>query len=165
MAQEIAYLAGGCFWGMEDLIRKQAGVLDIDVGYTGGETENAVYSKVKTGTTGHAEAVKITFDPSVTSFEKLLLFFFQIHDPTTVDRQGNDRGSQYRSAIFYVDDQQRAIAEKVKKRVQDSGAWPGTVVTEIKPFKKWWRAEDEHQDYLEKYPDGYTCHFVRPVKF
>lgn len=165
MKTETATLAGGCFWGMEDLLRAQPGVTDIDVGYTGGQTENAVYESVKTGATGHAEAVQITFDPTKTSFENILLFFFKIHDPTTENRQGNDVGSQYRSAIFYHDEKQKEIAEKIKDRVEKSGAWKKPVVTQIVPFTKWWRAEAFHQDYLQKNPGGYTCHFIRKVEF
>jgi peptide-methionine (S)-S-oxide reductase len=159
---ERAVLAGGCFWGMQDLIRNQPGVHTTRVGYTGGTLENATYAHVKTGTTGHAESIEITFDPAIMSYEKLLHWFFQIHDPTTKDRQGNDRGSQYRSAIFYESDAQREIAEKVIGEVNASGKWPGPVVTEVSPAGAFWTAEEEHQDYLEKYPNGYTCHYVRP---
>ncbi len=162
---EIATLAGGCFWGMEELIRAQPGVMEVDVGYTGGQTPDAVYEAVKTGTTGHAEAVQIKFDPAKTSYEDLLLFFFKIHDPTTTNRQGNDVGTQYRSAIFFHSDTQKQTAEKVKARVDKSGAWGPPAVTQIVPFEKWYRAEDYHQDYLQKHPDGYTCHFVRKVSF
>jgi methionine-S-sulfoxide reductase len=165
MTTEVTYLAGGCFWGMEDLIRKETGVKDVDVGYMGGDIPNATYNLVKTGTTGHAETVKITFDPSETSFENILLFYFKIHDPTTMNRQGNDIGSQYRSAIFYVNDQQKEIAEKVKARVDKSGVWGKPLATEISKAKEFWRAEEFHQDYLQKYPDGYTCHYMRDVKF
>ncbi len=165
MKTETAYLAGGCFWGMQDLIRKQPGVVTTEVGYTGGQTVQPVYKTVKTGSTGHAEAIKIIFDPNQTSFEKILLFFFKIHDPTTVNRQGNDIGSQYRSAIFYTDENQKQIAENVKTRVQNSQAWKLPVVTELTAFTNWWPAEDDHQDYLERYPDGYTCHFLRKVDF
>lgn len=162
---ETATLAGGCFWGMEELLRSRPGVVDIEVGYTGGKTDLATYEIVKTGTTGHAESVQIRFDPSKTSYEDILLFFFKIHDPTTVNQQGNDRGTQYRSAIFYHDERQREIAEKVKARVEKSGAWKKPVVTEIKPFQKWFTAEGYHQDYLQKNPGGYTCHLIRDLKF
>lgn len=165
MKTEIAYLAGGCFWGMEDLIRKEPGVLETEVGYTGGKAPNAIYNLVKTGVTGHAEAVKIVFDAEKTTYEKILLFFFKIHDPTTINRQGNDIGTQYRSAIFYTSDEQKKMAEKVRQRVDQSGAWKAPVVTEIKAFEAWWKAEDDHQDYLVKNPGGYTCHFVRKVDF
>ncbi|NWG92300.1 MAG: peptide-methionine (S)-S-oxide reductase MsrA [Parvularculaceae bacterium] len=162
MAEEIAILAGGCFWGMEDLIRKLPGVIETQVGYTGGALKNANYKQVKTGTTGHAEAIRIRFDPAKTSYRKLLEFFFQIHDPTTKDRQGNDTGSQYRSAIFYLDAAQKAEAEKIIAEIDASKRWPGKVVTEVVAAGDWQDAEEYHQDYLEKYPEGYTCHFVRP---
>jgi peptide methionine sulfoxide reductase msrA/msrB len=158
---ERATLAGGCFWGMEELIRKQPGVVKTIVGYTGGEVENATYRDHD----GHAEAVEIVFDPKKTSYEDLLLFFFRMHDPTTLNRQGNDVGSSYRSAIFYHDDEQRRTAEKVKGRVEKSGAWKRPVVTEIVPAKPFWIAEDYHQDYLQKNAGGYTCHYVRKVEF
>ncbi|MBB4657897.1 peptide-methionine (S)-S-oxide reductase MsrA [Parvularcula dongshanensis] len=159
---ERALLAGGCFWGMEDLIRKQPGVLRTRVGYTGGAYENPTYNDVRTGTTGHAEAVEIVYDPDVVSYEKLLRWFFQIHDPSTKDRQGNDRGSQYRSAIWYTTDEQRETAETVMRQVEESGRWPGPVVTELSPAGVFTEAEDYHQDYLQKHPNGYTCHYVRP---
>lgn len=158
-----AILAGGCFWGVEDLFRKLPGVVKTEVGYTGGRTKNATYKDVKTGSTGHAEAIRIAFDPAVTSYRNLLEFFFQIHDPTTVDRQGNDVGSQYRSAIFYLDDEQKRDAGAVIAAVNASGRWPGKVVTQVEPAGEWWTAEEYHQDYLVKYPDGYTCHFIRPA--
>jgi len=158
---ERATLAGGCFWGMEELIRAQPGVVSTVVGYTGGDVENATYENHR----GHAESVEITFDPKKTSYEDLLLFFFKMHDPTTLDRQGNDIGSSYRSAIFYHDEEQRRIAEAVKARVEKSGAWKRPVVTEIVPASTFWIAEDYHQDYLQKHPGGYTCHWVRPVEF
>lgn len=162
---EVATLAGGCFWGMEDLLRKLPGVLNTDVGYTGGETPNATYQQVKTGRTGHAEAIQIEFDPTKLSFENLLLFFFKIHDPTTDEQQGNDIGSQYRSAIFYHNEAQRETAEKVIARVDQAKVWKGKVVTEVVPFSVWNTAEDYHQDYLEKNPNGYTCHFLRNISF
>ncbi len=158
---ERAVLAGGCFWGMQDLIRKQPGVLDTRVGYTGGTTDAPTYNDVKTGRTGHAESIEITFDPGVTSYREILELFFQIHDPTTKDRQGNDIGSQYRSAIFFESDAQRAVAEDTIKDVEASGLWPGRVVTEVTPVGAFFQAEDFHQDYLEKHPNGYTCHFPR----
>jgi peptide-methionine (S)-S-oxide reductase len=153
-----AILAGGCFWGMQDLIRKLPGVVSTRVGYTGGEVENATYRNHE----GHAEAIEISFDPTQISYRDLLEFFFQIHDPTTVNRQGNDIGTSYRSAIFYTDDEQRRVAEETIADVQGSGRWPGKVVTEVTPAGAFWEAEPEHQDYLERYPNGYTCHFVRP---
>lgn len=157
-----AIFAGGCFWGVEDLFRRLPGVVGTEVGYTGGRTKNATYKDVKTGSTGHAEAIRIAFDPEKTSYRRLLEFLFQIHDPTTVDRQGNDVGSQYRSAIFYLDDGQKRDAEAVIAAVDASGRWPGKVVTRVEPAGEWWTAEEHHQDYLVKYPDGYTCHFIRP---
>lgn len=160
--RKIAILAGGCFWGMEDLIRKLPGVLETHVGYTGGALDSPDYKQVKTGKTGHAESIRIAYDPAKTSYRALLEFFFQIHDPTTKDRQGNDIGSQYRSAIFYLDTEQKAEAEKIIAEINASGRWPGKVATQIVPAGKWWDAEEYHQDYLEKYPEGYTCHFVRP---
>ncbi len=158
---ERAVLAGGCFWGMQDLIRKMDGVVSTRVGYSGGDVANATYRNHE----GHAEAVQITFDPQKTSYEKILLFFFTMHDPTTLNQQGNDRGTSYRSAIFYHDDHQRQVAEQVKKNVDASGAWKRPVVTEIVPAKEFWTAEEYHQDYLQKNPGGYTCHYVRPIKF
>ncbi|MCA8889230.1 MAG: peptide-methionine (S)-S-oxide reductase MsrA [Parvularculaceae bacterium] len=160
--RDIAILAGGCFWGMEDLFRKLPGVLDTHVGYTGGDLNSPEYKQVKTGGSGHAESIRIAFDPSKTSYRKLLEFFFQIHDPTTSDRQGNDVGTQYRSAIFYLNEAQKIEANSVIAEIDASGRWPGKVVTDVVPAGKWWDAEEYHQDYLEKYPEGYTCHFVRP---
>jgi len=154
---QVATLAGGCFWGMQDLLRKQPGVVSTEVGYTGGDVPNATYQHHE----GHAEAVRIEFDPTRTSYEKLLLFFFRMHDPTTMNRQGNDVGSSYRSAIFYHDEEQKRIALKVKAEVDASGKWHNPVVTEITPAGPWWRAEEYHQDYLVKNPGGYTCHWVR----
>jgi peptide-methionine (S)-S-oxide reductase len=153
-----AILAGGCFWGMQDLIRKQPGVISTRVGYTGGDVRNATYRNHGT----HAEAVEIVYDPSVTDYRTLLEFFFQIHDPTTKDRQGNDRGKSYRSAIFYTDDEQKRVALDTIADVEASGLWPGKVVTEVSPAGDFWEAEPEHQDYLLRYPNGYTCHYVRP---
>ena len=158
-----AYMAGGCFWGMEDLVRKLPGVITTKVGYMGGMLEQPTYAEVKTGTTGHAETLMIEFDETKTSFWALLEFFFQIHDPTTINRQGNDIGSQYRSVIFTVGDAQRTTAKEVIAAVEASGLWPGRVVTELLDAASFtfWDAEDFHQDYLEKHPGGYTCHFPR----
>jgi peptide-methionine (S)-S-oxide reductase len=153
-----AILAGGCFWGMQDLIRKQPGVISTRVGYSGGDTPNATYRNHGT----HAEAVEIVYDPAVTDYRTLLEFFFQIHDPTTKDRQGNDRGTSYRSAIFYTNDEQKRIALDTIADVEASGLWPGKVATEVSPAGDFWEAEPEHQDYLQRYPNGYTCHYVRP---
>jgi len=158
MSDERAVLAGGCFWGMQDLIRKKPGVKATRVGYTGGRVENATYRNHD----GHAEAIEILFDPAVISFRTLLEFFFQIHDPTTIDRQGNDRGSSYRSAIFTTSDEQVRVAKDTIADVEASGLWPGRVVTEVVPAGTFWEAEREHQDYLQRIPNGYTCHFVRP---
>jgi peptide-methionine (S)-S-oxide reductase len=157
-AAEKAILAGGCFWGMQDLFRKQPGVLSTRVGYAGGDVANATYRNHGT----HAEAIELTFDPEQTSYRRLLEFFFQIHDPTTRNRQGNDVGTSYRSVILYLDDEQRRVAEDTIAAVDASGLWPGKVVTEVTPAGPFWEAEPEHQDYLERYPNGYTCHFVRP---
>ena len=158
MTQERSILAGGCFWGMQDLIRKRPGVISTRVGYTGGNVANATYRNHGT----HAEAIEIVFDPDRMSFRELLEFFFQIHDPTTRDRQGNDTGTSYRSAIFTTSDEQRRVAEDTIADVNASGLWPGKVVTEVAPAGPFWEAEPEHQDYLERIPNGYTCHFVRP---
>jgi peptide-methionine (S)-S-oxide reductase len=158
VSTERAVLAGGCFWGMQDLIRRQPGVLTTRVGYTGGHVANATYRNHA----GHAEAIEIIFDPAKTSFRQILEFFFQIHDPTTVNRQGNDLGTSYRSAIFYTDDEQRRIAQDTIADVEASGLWPGKVVTEVTKVSDFWEAEPEHQDYLERIPNGYTCHFIRP---
>ena len=158
MSQERAVLAGGCFWGMQDLIRRQPGVLTTRVGYTGGHVANATYRNHA----GHAEAIEIIFDPAKTSFRQILEFFFQIHDPTTLNRQGNDLGTSYRSAIFYTNDEQRRIAEDTIADVEASGLWPGKVVTEVTNVADFREAEPEHQDYLERIPNGYTCHFIRP---
>jgi peptide-methionine (S)-S-oxide reductase len=158
MTQERAVLAGGCFWGAQDLIRRHGGVLSTRVGYTGGTNSHATYRNHP----GHAEAVEIIFDPARISYRQLLEFFFQIHDPSTLNRQGNDIGTSYRSAIFYLSDAQRHTAEDTIADVDASGLWPGKVVTEVTPAGPFWEAEPEHQDYLERYPDGYTCHFPRP---
>jgi peptide-methionine (S)-S-oxide reductase len=158
MTTEKAILAGGCFWGMQDLIRKLPGVLTTRVGYTGGDVPDATYRNHR----GHAEAIEIIFDPDTISYRDLLEFFFQVHDPTTLDRQGNDIGTSYRSAIFYLSDAQKLTAEDTIADVDASGLWPGKVVTEVSPAGPFWEAEPEHQDYLERYPNGYTCHFARP---
>lgn len=158
MSQERAVLAGGCFWGMQDLIRKLPGVIATRVGYSGGDVINATYRNHGT----HAEAIEIVFNPAVISYRQLLEFFFQIHDPTTPNRQGNDRGTSYRSGIYWVTEEQKEAALKTIKDVNASGVWPGLVVTEVKPAGDFWQAEPEHQDYLERYPDGYTCHYIRP---
>ena len=159
--QEKAVLAGGCFWGMEEILRQLLGVLQTRVGYSGGVTENPTYEKVKKGDTGHAEAIEVVFDPSKLSYEQLLGTFFRMHDPTTVNRQGNDIGSQYRSAIFYLSEDQKKTAEKVKAQVDASGKWKRPVVTEISPARPFYSAEEYHQKYLVKNPGGYTCHFLR----
>jgi len=158
MSTERAVLAGGCFWGMQDLIRKQPGVVSTRVGYSGGEVANATYRNHG----NHAEAIEIVYDPAVTSYRAMLEYFFQIHDPTTANRQGNDIGASYRSAIFYADAAQKAFAEDTIADVEASGLWPGKVVTQLAPLGDFWEAEPEHQDYLERIPHGYTCHFVRP---
>lgn len=155
---EHAILAGGCFWGMQDLIRKLPGVIDTRVGYTGGDVPNATYRNHGS----HAEAIDITFDPGKITYRELLEFFFQIHDPSTKDRQGNDRGTSYRSAIYFTDEDQKQTALDTIADVDASGLWPGKVVTEVEPAGDFWEAEPEHQDYLERYPNGYTCHFPRP---
>jgi peptide-methionine (S)-S-oxide reductase len=155
---ESAVLAGGCFWGMQDLLRKKDGVLSTRVGYTGGENEHPTYRNHP----GHAEAVEIVYDPLQITYRELLELFFQVHDPTTPNRQGNDVGASYRSAIFYRNEQQRDIANATIKDIETSGLWPGKVVTEVTPAGTFWEAEPEHQDYLIKHPNGYTCHYVRP---
>ena len=155
---ETAILAGGCFWGMQDLIRKLPGVASTRVGYSGGDVPHATYRNHGT----HAEAIEVVFDPKRLSYRELLEFFFQIHDPTTKNRQGNDMGTSYRSGIYYLSDQQQEVAEETIADVNASKLWPGPVVTEVEPAGPFWEAEPEHQDYLEKYPNGYTCHFVRP---
>jgi peptide-methionine (S)-S-oxide reductase len=158
MSEERAVLAGGCFWGMQQLLRRRAGVISTRVGYSGGDVPHATYRNHGS----HAEAIEIIFDPAKISFRQLLEFFFQIHDPTTVNRQGNDRGASYRSAIFYTTPEQERIARDTIADVDASGLWPGKVVTEVEPVGDFWEAEPEHQDYLERYPNGYTCHYVRP---
>lgn len=156
---EHAIFAGGCFWGMQDLIRKLPGVISTRVGYTGGDIKNATYRNHGT----HAEAIEVIFDPNIISYRKLLEFFFQIHDPSTLNRQGNDVGTSYRSGIYYTSDQQHILAMNMIKEIDASGIWPGQVTTEIKPVGEFWEAEPEHQDYLENYPTGYTCHYIRPT--
>ena len=158
MSNQRAVLAGGCFWGMQDLIRKRKGVVSTRVGYSGGDVPNATYRNHGT----HAEAIEVTFDPTVFSYRELLELFFQIHDPTTENRQGNDRGMSYRSAIYYEDEDQKSVALDTIADIEASGIWPGKVVTEIEPVSDFWEAEPEHQDYLERIPNGYTCHFPRP---
>lgn len=158
METQRAVLAGGCFWGMQDLIRKRPGVISTRVGYSGGDVRNATYRNHGT----HAEAIEIIFDPAKISYREILEFFFQIHDPTTLNRQGNDIGTSYRSAIFYAGDEQKRVAEDTIADVEASGLWPGKVVTEVRPASDFWEAESDHQDYLERIPNGYTCHFVRP---
>jgi peptide-methionine (S)-S-oxide reductase len=158
MQTETAILAGGCFWGMEQLLRRYPGVLSTRVGYTGGDVSNATYRDHGT----HAEALEVVFDPRKIGYRQILEFFFQIHDPTTPNRQGNDIGMSYRSAIFYLSDEQKQVAEDTVADVNASDLWPGKVVTEIAPAGPFWEAEPEHQDYLERFPNGYTCHFIRP---
>jgi peptide-methionine (S)-S-oxide reductase len=158
MATETAILAGGCFWGMQDLIRKRPGVIATRVGYSGGDVPHATYRNHGS----HAEAIEIVFDPAKLTYRRLLEFFFQVHDPTTRNRQGNDMGSSYRSAIYFTSEEQRRVAENTIADVNASGLWPGKVVTELEPAGDFWEAEPEHQDYLERYPNGYTCHYVRP---
>ena len=158
MTTETATLAGGCFWGMQDLIRKMDGVSSTRVGYTGGDVENATYKNHGT----HAEGIEVVYNPEKISYRRLLEFFFQIHDPTTENRQGNDRGMSYRSAIYYADEAQKAVALDTIADVNASGLWPDRVVTELEPLGAFWEAEPEHQDYLERIPNGYTCHFIRP---
>jgi len=162
---ESAYLAGGCFWGVEDLIRKLPGVVETNVGYAGGSVKSPLYEDVKSGSSGHAESVEVKFDPTKTSYEKILLYFFRIHDPTTLNRQGNDRGTQYRSEIFYANDQQKKVAEKVMEQVRKSGKWKTDLTTRLSSVEKFYPAEDYHQDYLEKNPGGYSCHFERKFEF
>jgi peptide-methionine (S)-S-oxide reductase len=158
MSKETAILAGGCFWGVQELFRTLPGVVATEVGYTGGDVPNATYKNHGT----HAEAIKITFDPEVLTYRKLLEFFFQIHDPTTRNRQGNDVGTSYRSAIFYMDDMQKNVANELIIEMAQSRKWPGPITTELVPVSDFWSAEEEHQDYLQKHPGGYTCHWVRP---
>ena len=158
MSNERAVLAGGCFWGMQELIRHKPGVISTRVGYTGGDVPNATYRNHGT----HAEGIEVIYDPAIITYRDILEFFFQIHDPTTLNRQGNDIGLSYRSAIYYVDDAQKAVALDTISDVEASGIWPGRVVTEVEPAGDFWEAEPEHQDYLQRIPHGYTCHFPRP---
>ncbi|WP_328452526.1 MULTISPECIES: peptide-methionine (S)-S-oxide reductase MsrA [unclassified Amycolatopsis] len=155
---ERAVLAGGCFWGMQELFRRQPGVISTRVGYSGGDVPNATYRNHGT----HAEAIEVVYDPAKTTFRDLLEFFFQVHDPTTKNRQGNDIGLSYRSGIYFENDEQKRVAEDTIADVEASGLWPGKVVTEVSPAGDFWEAEPEHQDYLQRIPNGYTCHFVRP---
>jgi methionine-S-sulfoxide reductase len=161
---QTAYLAGGCFWGMEELVRQIPGVVETEVGYTGGNTPNASYEIVKSGSSGHAESLKIVFDPNRLTYRHLLFEFFRMHNPTTRNQQGNDVGTQYRSAIFYLNEEQKLTAEEVIKTVDASGDWNAKVVTDVVPFKDFWRAEEYHQKYLIKHPHGYTCHYVRQME-
>ena len=156
--QERAILAGGCFWGMQDLVRKMEGIISTRVGYSGGDVPNATYRNHGT----HAEAIEVYFDPDALSYRELLEFFFQIHDPTTLNRQGNDRGMSYRSGIYYTSEEQLRVAQDTIADVEASGLWPDKVTTEVSSAGDFWEAEPEHQDYLERFPNGYTCHFVRP---
>ena len=160
--KEVAMLAGGCFWGVEELFRKLPGVLSTEVGYTGGKVPNPTYERISTGVTGHAESVRVEFDPKVLSYADLLRYFFRLHDPTTPNRQGNDRGTQYRSVIFFSSPEQQQIADQVIREVNASGKWNGPVLTEVVAAGLWYSAEEYHQDYLQKHPDGYTCHWLRP---
>ena len=163
---KLATLAGGCFWGMESLLQQLDGVIETQVGFTGGEgSKPARYEDVKTGETGHAETVQILFDPKKLSYEDILLKFFKMHDPTTTNRQGNDRGTQYRSAIFFHDAEQKRVAEKVKERVEKSGKWGKPVITQLVSAAEFWRADEDHQKYLVKHPQGYTCHYLRKIEF
>jgi len=161
MKTEAAILGGGCFWGVEEILRKIPSVLDTEVGYCGGSSQTATYQKVTKGNTGHVEVVRIQFDPQKISFVGLLEYFFRLHDPTTHDQQGNDIGSQYRSVIFFQSEEQRKVSDEVKKKIQESGKWRAEVVTEILPRMPFFSAEDYHQDYLQKNPDGYNCHYLR----
>lgn len=158
---QTTYLAGGCFWGMEELVRQIPGVIDTEVGYTGGEVPQATYDIVKSGRSGHAESLKIVFDPDKLTYRHLLFEFFRMHNPTTRNQQGNDIGTQYRSVIFFVNDEQKRTAEEVIRTVDASGEWQAKVVTEVVPFKEFWPAEEYHQEYLVKHPHGYTCHYRR----
>ncbi len=162
--QEIAYLAGGCFWGMEDLIRQQKGVVETEVGYMGDDKPSPTYELIKSGRTNFAETVKVVFDPTQTNYQKILNYFFKIHDPTTMNQQGNDKGTQYRSAIFYTSDAQKKLAETTIKKANDMKVWKKPIVTQVSSAGLWAKAEDYHQDYLQKNPNGYTCHFERNIQ-
>ncbi len=160
-SKEVAMLAGGCFWGVEELLRKLPGVLSTEVGYTGGERQNPSYEQITTGVTGHAESVRVEFDPKILSYADLLRYFFRLHDPTTLNRQGNDRGTQYRSSIFFTSREQEETARKIIQEVTELKKWKDPIVTQIVPARTWYRAEEYHQDYLQKHPNGYTCHYLR----
>jgi methionine-S-sulfoxide reductase len=165
MTIETVYLAGGCYWGLEDLLRKIPGVVETAVGFSGGHVKNVCYREVSTGTTGHAETVKVIFDTDILSFTELLVFFFKIHNPTTLNQQGNDIGTQYRSAIFVTTNEQVFLAEDLIKKIDASGVLRHKIITEVNTFNSFFLAEENHQKYLEKYPDGYTCHFIRDINF
>jgi methionine-S-sulfoxide reductase len=165
MTIETVYLAGGCYWGLEDLLRKIPGVVETAVGFSGGHVKNVCYREVSTGTTGHAETVKVIFDTNILSFTDLLVFFFKIHNPTTLNQQGNDIGTQYRSAIFVTTNEQVFFAEDLIKKIDASGVLRHKIITEVNTFNSFFPAEENHQKYLEKYPDGYTCHFIRDINF
>jgi peptide-methionine (S)-S-oxide reductase len=165
MTIETVYLAGGCYWGLEDLLRKIPGVIETVVGFSGGHVKNVCYREVSTGTTGHAETVKVIFDTDILSFIDLLIFFFKIHNPTTLNQQGNDIGTQYRSAIFVTTNEQVFLAENLIKKIDASGVLRHKIITEVNTFSSFFPAEENHQKYLEKYPDGYTCHFIRDINF
>lgn len=165
MTIETVYLAGGCYWGLEDLLRKIPGVVETAVGFSGGHVKNVCYREVSTGTTGHAETVKVIFDNDILSFTDLLIFFFKIHNPTTLNQQGNDIGTQYRSAIFVTTNEQVFLAEDLIKKIDASGVLRHKIITEVNTFNSFFLAEENHQKYLEKYPDGYTCHFIRDINF
>jgi len=165
MTIETVYLAGGCYWGLEDLLRKIPGVVETAVGFSGGHVKNVCYREVSTGTTGHAETVKVIFDNDILSFTDLLIFFFKIHNPTTLNQQGNDIGTQYRSAIFVTTNEQVFLAEDLIKKIDASGVLRHKIITEVNTFNSFFSAEENHQKYLEKYPDGYTCHFIRDINF
>ena len=165
MSKQTAYLAGGCYWGMEELFRTLPGVIQTEVGFSGGHIANVAYREVTTGTTGHAETLKVVFDPAIINYRDLLFEFFRIHNPTKPNQQGNDIGTQYRSAIFYLDETQKETALAVIGQVDHSGVWQAPIVTEVTPFKNFYAAEEKHQKYLMKVPDGYTCHFRRDFDF
>lgn len=165
MSKQTAYLAGGCYWGMEELFRGLPGVIQTEVGFSGGHIANVAYREVTTGTTGHAETLKVVFDPAIITYRDVLFEFFRVHNPTKPNQQGNDIGTQYRSAIFYLDETQKETALAVIRQVDDSGVWQAPIVTEVTPFKNFYAAEEKHQKYLMKVPDGYTCHFRRDFDF
>ena len=163
MAIETVYLAGGCYWGLEDLLSEIPGVVDTAVGFSGGHVKNVCYREVTTGTTGHAETVKVVFEPDILTFKDLLIFFFKIHDPTTLNQQGNDIGTQYRSAIFVTNNEQILLAEDLIKKIDASGVLKSKITTEVNTFNSFFSAEEDHQKYLKKFPDGYSCHFIRDI--